>query len=152
MDGARRIPGTGFLSCRQIPANQLPVLVSRSSTFVHGEANPAPRPFQQVPVIFEIAPVGKMAVNGGEEEQVLPSVHWRALSLVRDGIYFIPEPSADRKYFVQFLSFATGKVTTVIPLSAPASEELSVSPDGRFLLFSQTDQRGSDLMLVENFR
>ncbi len=29
---------------------------------------------------------------------------------------------------------------------------LTVSPDGQRLLYSQIDQSGSDLMLVENFR
>ncbi len=76
----------------------------------------------------------------------------RAFSLVNEGIYFIPEPGADRKSSIQFLSFATGKVKTVAPMSGPPSEGLSVSPDGRSLLFSQFDEAGSDLMLVENFR
>jgi hypothetical protein len=52
----------------------------------------------------------------------------------------------------QFMSFATGKVKTVAPMSGPTAEGLSVSPDGRSLLFSQLDETGSDLMLVENFR
>ncbi len=94
----------------------------------------------------------KMPVSGGEESQVLPSVVWRAFSLVNEGIYFIPEPGADGKSSIQFLSFATGKVKTVAPMSAPPFEGLSVSPDGRSLLFSQIDEAGSDLMLVENFR
>ena len=94
----------------------------------------------------------KMPLSGGEESQVLPSVIARAFSLVNDGIYFIPEPGADRKSSIQFLSFATGKAATVAVMTAPPTEGLSVSPDGRFLLFSQVDEEGSDLMLVENFR
>jgi hypothetical protein len=94
----------------------------------------------------------KMPVSGGEESQVLPSVVWRTFHLVNEGVYFISEPAADGKSSVQFLSFATGKVKTVAPITAPPSSGLSVSPDGRSLLFSQVDESGSDLMLVENFR
>ena len=83
---------------------------------------------------------------------MLPSVNLRAFSLVTDGIYFIPEPGADGKSFIQFLSFATAKVKTVAPMSSRSLEGLSVSPDGRSLLFSQIDEAGSDLMLVENFQ
>jgi Tol biopolymer transport system component len=93
----------------------------------------------------------KMPVSGGPENQVLPSVHMRAFSVVNEGIYFIPEPGADRKSSIQFLSFATSKVKTVAPLSGSPMEGLSVSPDGRSLLFSEYDQGGSDLMLVDNF-
>jgi Tol biopolymer transport system component len=94
----------------------------------------------------------KMPVSGGEEGQVLPSIARRAFSLANDGVYFIPERGTDRKFSIEFLSFATGKAKTVAPMSGPPSQGLSVSPDGRFLLFSQVDQAGSDLMLVENFR
>ena len=84
----------------------------------------------------------KMPVSGGEESPVLPSVVFRAFCLVNEGIYFIPEPGADRKYSIQFLSFATAKVKTVAPMSGPPAEGLSVSPDGRSLLFSQVDAAG----------
>jgi Tol biopolymer transport system component len=94
----------------------------------------------------------KMSVGGGEERQVLPSVVRRAFSLVKDGIYFIPEPDNDGMSSVQFLSFAAGKVQKVTPISGSPTEGLSVSPDGRFLLFSQLDEASSDLMLVENFQ
>jgi hypothetical protein len=91
-------------------------------------------------------------VTGGGESQVLPFVFWRAFFLVKDGIYFIPEPGTDGKSSIQFLSFGTAKVKTVASMSGPSYEGLSVSPDGRFLLFSQIDEEGSDLMLVENFQ
>jgi hypothetical protein len=94
----------------------------------------------------------KMAPSGGEESQVLPSVFRSAFSVVNDGIYFIPEPGADGKYSIQFLSFATGKVKTVVPIPVQSSYILNVSPDGRSLLYTQLDETGSDLMLVENFR
>jgi Tol biopolymer transport system component len=94
----------------------------------------------------------KMPLSGGEESQVLPSVSWRAFSLVNEGIYFIPAPGADRKSSIQFLSFVTGEMKTVAPLSISSDEGLSVSPDGRSILFTQIDEAGSDLMLVENFR
>ena len=93
----------------------------------------------------------KMPLSGGEESQVLPSIVWRGFSLVTDGIYFIPEPGPDGKYSIRFLSFATGNVKTVAPMSGSPAEGLSVSPDVRFLLFTQQDEAGSDLMLVENF-
>ncbi|HVN78659.1 MAG TPA: protein kinase [Terriglobia bacterium] len=97
--------------------------------------------------------IWKMPVSGGDESQVLPSVAARrCFYVVREGIYFIPGPGADGKYAIQFLSFATGKVKTVAPMSGPPFlGGLSVSPDGRSLLFSQNDEAGSDLMLVENF-
>ncbi|HVN80249.1 MAG TPA: hypothetical protein VMW38_14735, partial [Terriglobia bacterium] len=79
------------------------------------------------------------------------SIVWRGFSLVTDGIYFIPEPGPDGKYSIRFLSFATGNVKTVAPMSGSPAEGLSVSPDVRFLLFTQQDEAGSDLMLVENF-
>jgi Tol biopolymer transport system component len=95
----------------------------------------------------------KMPLSGGEESQVLPSVVARNFSLANDGIYFIPGPGADGKYSIQFLSFATGKVKTVVPIAGQLAmgTGLSLSPDGRSLLFSEYDEQG-DLMLVENFR
>jgi eukaryotic-like serine/threonine-protein kinase len=94
----------------------------------------------------------KMPASGGDESQILPSVNRRAFFVVNEGIYFIPEAGIDGKSSIQFLSFATAKVKTVAPISGTPTEGLSVSRDGRFLLFSQLDEASSDLMLVENFR
>ena len=94
----------------------------------------------------------KIQAIGSEESQVLPYVAWRAFTLVNSGIYFIPEPGADGKYFIQFLNFATGKVTTVATIPRPPYLGFSVSPDEHSILYAQVDESKSDLMLVENFR
>jgi hypothetical protein len=43
-------------------------------------------------------------------------------------------------------------VTQIATLEKPFFLGLSVSPDGRWLIYSQLDQSGSDIMLMENFR
>jgi hypothetical protein len=39
----------------------------------------------------------------------------------------------------------------VVVTDHPIGLGLSLSPDQRFLVFAQSDQTGSDLMLIENF-
>jgi hypothetical protein len=56
---------------------------------------------------------------------------------------------------INFFSFATRRVKQIgvlekDPLQGPPG--LTVSPDGRWILFAQADQSISDIMLVENFR
>ena len=47
---------------------------------------------------------------------------------------------------------ATGEDTRIAGLAKTAYLGLALSPDGRYLLYSQIDQQGSDLMLVDQFR
>lgn len=73
------------------------------------------------------------------------------MTVVKNGIYFaIAEGPA--KPLIEFYNFATNKVTHVAVLPKPFSYSLSMSPDGRWLLYTQVDQSGSDIMLMENFR
>jgi hypothetical protein len=56
---------------------------------------------------------------------------------------------------IQFLSFANNQIKPVAsfekPLDFSGLGGLAVSPDGGSLLFTQFEQDGSELMLVENF-
>ena len=83
----------------------------------------------------------------------------------RDGIYFEASPPSSplghipmltpftrAQVTIDFLSFATGKVTRVLTMTRHAALGLDVSPDGRTLLFAQSDGFTEDLMFVENFR
>jgi hypothetical protein len=97
----------------------------------------------------------KVPVDGGEETQVLESLANSGTFAVADeGIYFIPRSSPPTS--IQFFSFGTGKIKQIATIEKPVSNGLSVSagPDGRsrWILYTQVDREGSDLMLVENFR
>lgn len=79
------------------------------------------------------------------------SVRWLSFAIVPDGIFFVPGEVGGPPS-IRFFSFRTGAITVVAPIEGSPDIGLSVSPDGRYLLYSHADQQGSELMLVENFR
>ena len=98
--------------------------------------------------------IWRVPVEGGEEVLVLTHHKaglGRAWTVVEKGIYFATAEDP-AKPLIEFYSFATRSVTQVARLARPFRSVFSVSPDGRWLLFTQLDQSGSDIMLMENFR
>jgi Tol biopolymer transport system component/serine/threonine protein kinase len=100
--------------------------------------------------------IWKVPVAGGEETQVLDRGGRSVWFLTGQGIYFF-DLSDSTGGFLKFYNFATGKVTLHRGFSKDtrvdtASSALTVSPDGRWILYTQYDQSGSNLMLVENYR
>lgn len=86
----------------------------------------------------------KMPVGGGPEEKIADSIYRVNYALTDKGVYLTRDGSID------FLNFATGESRSL--LKAPRPDlGLTISPDGRYLLFAQVDSVGDDLMLVENF-
>ena len=81
-----------------------------------------------------------------------------AWAVVEQGIYFIDVERSEAlaaESFLKFFHFDTGQVTQIFSLGeqlATALGQVAVSPDGSWILYVQDDQRGADLMLVENFR
>ena len=104
-----------------------------------------------VPGIWQVPP-------GGGEETLLLDNHkagyWRFWALTEKGIYFATA-NVPSHPVIEFFSFATHNVTSIAALDKPISRSdsgLAISPDRRWLLLSQMDQSGSDIMLGENFR
>jgi hypothetical protein len=93
-----------------------------------------------------------MPVDGGAEVMVVPSIYRYNFAVTATGIYYDTPTLPDKPSSIEYLEFATGKVTTLHTLTKPVDLGLAVSPDGRYLLFAQSDFYGSDLMLVENFK
>jgi eukaryotic-like serine/threonine-protein kinase len=92
-------------------------------------------------------------VGGGETRQVLDSLYFGfCFAIAKDGIYFIPRRDPVSGYSIQFLNTTDGIVQKISSIEKQPGDSLAVSPDGRWILYSQVDQSGSDLMLVENFR
>jgi Tol biopolymer transport system component/DNA-binding winged helix-turn-helix (wHTH) protein len=101
--------------------------------------------------------IWRIPVGGGKESLVLDQhgagygKHW---TVTDEGIYFVTTEDLS-KPVLEFFSFATGKVSRVAVLERPVSlamRGLSVSPDKRWLLSTQMERFGGDIMLVENFR
>ena len=94
----------------------------------------------------------RMPVDGGEEVRVVPSLHRYNFALTATGVYYDTLTLPDTPSSIEFLDFASGKVTRLLTLTKPVDLGLTVSPDGHSLLFAQNDFSGSDLMTVENFK
>ena len=98
-----------------------------------------------------------VAVEGGAEAQVLDqpeSGYWGYWAVVEGGIYFV-NAEVTRHPTIEFLSFATGRVSKIATMekeAVPASPGFAISPDERWILYPQVDQSGGDIILVENFR
>jgi Tol biopolymer transport system component len=103
-------------------------------------------------VVFANDRVGvwKKTVDG-EEELVLPEVGVAyRLAVTDEGIYFIKDVGNGAT--IEFFSFATRRVTRIATMDKPPGLGLAVSPDGRWLLYTQTDVESQGLMLADNFR
>jgi len=88
----------------------------------------------------------------GNQSQVLDLVFRDSCAVTETGVYFIPRRDLDcRSFHLQFLDFATGQIKAIVDIE-DIGEGVSVSPDGRSLLFTERSQTNSDIMLVENFR
>jgi Tol biopolymer transport system component len=82
--------------------------------------------------------------------QGLPAVrNWTLWTQVQGGIYFVP---ADAPRSLRYFDFASKRIRDVFEIQRDFNLGLSVSPDGRWMLYSQLDEGNSDIMLVEHFR
>ncbi len=92
--------------------------------------------------------------RGGEATDVFPEqVAGRNFVVAEAGIWYLtPSPSVKEGSLLRFFDFASKTTRTVHRTEHPVGPGLTLAPDGRRILFTQQDRRGSDLMVVENFR
>ena len=100
----------------------------------------------------ERAGLWRMSVNGGEESRVAPGVSEFFWTTARAGIYFVDLTAKPK---LRFIDPASGRIATVSTLqNVPfcCNPAVSVSSDGRNILYNQLDNSAVDIMLVDNFR
>lgn len=85
----------------------------------------------------------------GTEEILVPEVSGRIWVAGTEGVYFKKEQD------LMYLDLASRKTVKVLTFAKQVSSNergIDLSPDGRELLWRQTDSSSSDIALVENFR
>ena len=70
-------------------------------------------------------------------------------AVVAEGIYFSRQ---DDPRSISFYDFATKHTREVFRVDKDLAAGMSISPDGRYMLYSQVDESNAGIMLVSNFR
>ena len=93
----------------------------------------------------------RVPLEGGEKIRIIESVCSEGFAVAERGIYFFS--GCENPSFQRF-NFANWKVETVAKKEGNMAYGLSVSPDGRWLLYAEYDnaREQSDLMTVDKFR
>ena len=97
----------------------------------------------------------RIPVEGGTPQKVLDSLSTHLnVAFTDSGIYFVPTSNALGSS-IQFLDLETNRIATVATLGKQLNTGeaggLALSPDGKWLLYTQMDEQGSELMLVDKF-
>jgi Tol biopolymer transport system component len=93
----------------------------------------------------------------GEEELFIPDLKagfWGYWTPAPKGIYFLAWPGPGRPAAIAWQPF-TGARTQVGSIAGPpavADSGFDLAPDLRYLLYSQVDQSGSDILILEHYR
>jgi Tol biopolymer transport system component/DNA-binding winged helix-turn-helix (wHTH) protein len=97
----------------------------------------------------------RIPVAGGQATKVLEGLsNYLNLAIVDEGIYFVPQH--DSGYCIQFFNLRTKQIRRIANFEKALDlfgniGGLAYSPDGRWILYTQVDQEGAELRLVENF-
>jgi len=97
-------------------------------------------------------PLWRKSLSGGAaDEQVVDSVKLRNFFVTRRGVYYIKSeaPAVDS---IRLFDPETRKEQVLAHTKRAAGLGISVSPDDQWVLFTQNDLEGMDIMLAEDFR
>ena len=91
----------------------------------------------------------------GPEQVYIPELKagfWGYFAVAEKGIYFLDWAGPGNPAGLFFQGSTRQQVGTVDGPPAVADSGFALSPDGRYLLYSQVDQAGSDILIMEHYR
>jgi serine/threonine protein kinase len=96
--------------------------------------------------------IRRMPVEGGEEvEYAHDYAGNNSFFVTAKGVYYLSRAAGRGGAIVRFIGHEGGEPKTLGSIPRAPSVGLGLSPDSRWLLYSQYDQSAAEVMLVENF-
>ncbi|MGH9388603.1 MAG: TolB family protein, partial [Vicinamibacteria bacterium] len=94
--------------------------------------------------------IWRVSGEGGPSTRIVDQGTWGHWGVYDRGLCYITTKEAPRA--IECLDFQTKRVDRLTTIERNITQGFAVSPDGEWVLYSQEDLGGSDLVLVENFR
>jgi Tol biopolymer transport system component len=92
----------------------------------------------------------EMPLGGGTEVKIADSIFSRSFTVTDKMLYFVPVPTSGA-VIVKGMDVNTRVVRDVGRLPMPPFESITVSPDSKFLAYTQIDSSDTDLFIIDNF-
>jgi len=123
-----------------------------------GDNEPEESPEGQYVYFRRDRSIWRIPVAGGAEEEVIAPDHgdrFAAFQIAAAGLYYLELDREERTAAVRFYDLKSKKSRELVRLpvtETSSASNFSVSPDGRYVLYSTVDRAQTALVLTEHFR
>jgi Tol biopolymer transport system component/DNA-binding winged helix-turn-helix (wHTH) protein len=104
----------------------------------------------------DLSGIWRVSVDGGEEKKIIdgpPATAWGYFAVTEKGIYYgdVPNHASLGVYFFDFKTEKTSLALALQHFGSEGAPGMSISPDGRYVLYTALSQATVNVMLVDNF-
>lgn len=131
---------------------EAPIQVTKSGGFASAESDDGSVLFYSK---LSEPGIWTVALDSGQESSVWPGpgpVNWSNWALGNGGIYFLVPAGSETPPEIGFLHLETKRVSRIAKLEKYGFFGFALSPDGKSLLYPQTDRNERHILVMNNFR